>query len=83
MILAEVGDLLASRGFGVRGVETEYTFQYQNKPARLEHLDIKYGYDKYRFVIDNEEMEDLSTIISDDGKLITISRNSYTIKDSK
>lgn len=84
-ITVPVGLEVCHNGFGVRGIKTDYTFQYKGKPARIEHEDVIVGDDRYYLVLDDKPTKDLTQIISDDSKLIELESggHGYTIRDSK
>ena len=61
--------------------KTDYNFQYQSKPARIEHEVTRKG--GYYLVVDGKPVKDLKTIVSDDGELIELENSGYIIKNSK
>lgn len=74
-------------GWGTRGIQNNYTFQYQGKPAVVRRKDVRWGPDQYYFLL-NEKDRLTGTLTTDDGKKIKIydgvrgKDTKYSIRDA-
>lgn len=82
--------------WGSRGQTTVYTTQYHGKQATVVREDIILGADQYRLLIEGKDESEakrkyncglylmstcsMYTITDDHGKLITVHKNSYSVK---
>ena len=90
IVLSLVGGLVFTaiclgRNLGVRKTENAYTFQYQGKPAAVKREDIRWGPDKYYFLL-NEKDKLTGKLTTDNEKEINIygyfgKNSNYSIKD--
>jgi hypothetical protein len=72
------GFIAFNRGFGSRGENDIYSFEYRGEPAVLKHEDIRWGPDRYYISLNEKEKIFRGTLISDDYKKISVS----TLKDN-
>ena len=77
------GMLCVSGAFGVREVRNDYSFTYRGKSAVVVVKDVRWGPDKTFIRLGNGETIKSGTLISDDGKEITIKGEDggYSVKD--
>ena len=76
-------------GLGSRGIKDEYTFQYNRRPAIVQHEGRILSRDNYWILINGKDRITNGTLISDEGKEISVINSdnplcspSWSIRDS-
>lgn len=80
--------LLALIGFsadfwGSRGVRDIYTFQYSGRPAALQKDNRIWAIDRHYIVLNEKDTVYKGTVLSDDGKRISVDRRHYSIGEGE
>jgi len=69
--------------WGSWGKEDVFSFREGNRPATVQRDDLRLGFkDNFYFVKDGRVLKDRE-LKTDDGKVVTLNWDSYTVKDAK